>query len=463
MQSIGNNAPAPMYEPLGLLLDLARRARAAADCVELAFTAVNDTHALVHYRQAGLWFKEDGIKTLSGVVQIEANAPYVQWLNRVCQALSMEAAQQPRPVSAADLPEKEAEEWHEWLPAYALWLPLAAGGDNDLPGPGGLLLARETPWSKQEVALLSEWIDIWRHAWHARFRPQPWSLKRLRAGLAAYLKWEKDRLWWKQRSARWAALVCALLLMPVRLTVLAPGELVPAAPAVIRAPLEGVVSAFFIKPNDDVKAGQRLFDFDDAPLASRLAVATQSLATASAEYRQAAQLAVSDSKSKAQLAMLMGKIEERKAEVDYLRGQLERAHVVAPVDGIALFDDPAEWIGKPVVTGERIMRIAAPNDVEVEAWLAIGDAIPLEPGASVKLFLNASPLFAVTARLRYVAHDAIQRADGSYAYRVRAALEDKTDHHVGLKGTAKLNGGWVPAVYWILRRPIAAVRQATGW
>lgn len=47
-------------------------------------------------------------------------------------------------------------------------------------------------------------------------------------------------------------------------------------------------------------------------------------------------------------------------------------------DGIALFDDPTEWIGKPVTTGERIMRVAAPEDVEVEAWLPVGDAVPLK-------------------------------------------------------------------------------------
>jgi multidrug efflux pump subunit AcrA (membrane-fusion protein) len=251
--------------------------------------------------------------------------------------------------------------------------------------------------------------------------------------------------------------------MPVRLSVLAPGELVPANPSVIRAPIEGVIGVFHVKPNDDVKIGQPLFDFDDAPLVSKLAVASQALSTATAQYRQAAQLAVSDTKSKAQLAVLMGKIEERKAEAEYLRGQLERAHVVAPADGVALFDDPSEWIGKPVAVGERIMRIAGADGAEVEAWIGIGDAIPLEPGASVKLHLNASPLSAVSATIRYVAHDAVQRPDGSYAYRVRAALDEKTDHRVGLKGTAKLNGSWVPAIYWMLRRPIAAVRQAVGW
>jgi hypothetical protein len=109
------------------------------------------------------------------------------------------------------------------------------------------------------------------------------------------------------------------------------------------------------------------------------------------------------------------------------------------------------------------MRIAAEDDVEVKAWLAVGDAIVLPVGAPVSLYLNSSPLFSVSAQVRYVAHDAVQRPDGSYAYRVRAGLSDKTTHRVGLKGTAKLSGQWVPLAYWVLRRPVAAVRQMIGW
>jgi hypothetical protein len=451
-------APAPAYQALGVLLDLARRAR-AADPIELPFVLVNETHAIAPYRQAALWFSEGGARALSGVVQLEANAPYVQWLDRVCPALP---SAEPRAISVADLPPELAQEWNEWLPAHGLWLPLAPGHGEAAPSVGGVLFARESPWGKHEIALFAEWAEIWRHAWHAQFRPQPWSPKRLYDRLRVALRWRNDVPWWKQRASRWAAVIAAILLFPVHLTVLAPGELVPANPAVIRAPLDGVVASFFVKPNDDVKAGQPLFSFDDAPLAGRLAVASQALATVTAEYRQAAQLAVSNAQSKAQLALLIGKIEEQRAEVDYLRGQLERAHVVAPMDGIALFDDPSEWIGKPVVTGERIMRIAAGNDAEVEAWLAVGDAIPIESGALVKLYLNASPLFAVSATLRYVSHDAVQRPDGSYAYRVRATLEGKTDHHVGLKGTAKLVGGRVPLIYWMLRRPLASIRQLLG-
>lgn len=442
------------------LLDLAHKARHVENSVELDFMAVNSTHALAPYRQSALWFADRKVSALSGVVQIEANAPYVQWLDRVCRELRGAG-----PVDAGSIGVPLGDEWSDWLPAYGLWVPLTSASREKNGTQGGLLLARDIPWLEDEIALLVEWADILQHAYDAKRPARAWNLAAIR-GLAHGLfagKANAGSPWWKRRGTIIAAIFLLVLLFPVRLTVLAPGELVPANPAVIRSPLEGVIEQFHVKPNEHVRKDQPLFDFDGAQLATRRAVAEQALATAEAEYRQALQQALNDGKAKNQLATLQGKIEERRAESEFLRGQVDRASVIAPRDGIALFDDPSEWIGRPVATGERIMRITTPGDVEVEAWLAVGDAIRLDAGSDAQLFLSAAPLSPVSARIRYVSYEAQQRPDGNYAYRVRATLDEKTAHRVGLRGTAKLSGRRVPFVYWMLRRPIAAIRQFLGW
>lgn len=455
--------------PLFSLLELSRRARKAVTPAELRFLLVNDSHGLASYRQSALWLSTAGVQALSGVVQVEANAPYVLWLQGVCTSLGA-TRKTASPVTAADLAPELAAEWSEWLPAHALWLPLqmpAAQPDREAARSqdtvlGGLLLARDVPWTVQETALLAEWADVWSHAWRILAKPAIWSWKVWRARVAGTLRPVAGRPWWRQPALRWAALLVLVSCLPVRLTVLAPGELVPAHPVVIRAPLDGVIDTFHVQPNQAVKKDQALFGFDEALIRSRLEVAEQSLATAETEYRQVTQQALLDAKYRTQLALLTGKIEEKRAEVDFQREQLQRSHVLAPQDGIALFDDPSEWTGRPVTIGERIMRIAAPADSEVEAWLPLADALALEPGATVTLYLNASPLSPVSARVRYMAHDAVQRPDGSYAYRVRAQLDEPTSHRVGLKGTAKLHGGWVPLAYWVLRRPLASLRTTLG-
>ncbi|MGZ3184348.1 MAG: efflux RND transporter periplasmic adaptor subunit [Telluria sp.] len=446
---------APAGTPADTLLDLARQARQAEDRTELDFTAVNATHALAPYRQAALWFAEDGVRALSGVVQVEANAPYVQWLARLCPALKDEGVVD----RALLLPELSAE-WDEWLPAHAYWLPLAAGEG----GRGGLLLARDLPWMPQEGPLLAEWREMLEHAYRAQ-RAAPGVTEALRRAVRKLVASEggAGRPWYRRVRVQAAIGLCAVLLFPVRMTVLAPGELVPLNPASVRSPLDGVIDHFLVAPNQVVKAGDPLFEYDQGEVQGKAAVAVQALATAEAEYRQTAQQALTDQKSKAALAALQGRIEERRAEAEFLRGQAERARVLAPRGGIVLLDDPSEWVGRPVATGERVLRIATPGDVEVEAWLPVADAITFEEGAAARLYLASSPLDPVAASIRYVAYEAVARPDGSYAYRVRARLAEPTRYRVGLKGTVKLAGSRVPLVYWALRRPLAAVRQMLGW
>lgn len=448
---------------LATLLDLSRRARRAGSARELGFLLVNDSLELVPYRQAALWLPNEGLYTLSGLIQVEANAPYALWLERVCAYLAMQPTDLIRTLTAADLPPELSLHWAEWWPDQALWLALPE--ESTIPREGkacGLLLVSDMPWPTETQTLLREWVDIWWHAFRALYRPRAWSWRAISKGVRTGLTPKPGLRWWKQPRWQVAILTIGVLVLPVRLTVLAPGELVPAHPVVIRAPLDGVVDVFHVQPNQRVEKDQPLFGFDEALIQSRLDVANQTLITAEAEYRQTSQQALTDAKFRPQLALLTGKIDEKLTEVNFLKDQLSRARVLAPRDGVALFDDPTEWIGRPVAVGERIMRIAAPKDVEVEAWLPLADAIALPPGAPVDLYLNASPLSSVSATLRYMAHDAVQRPDGTYAYRVRASMAEPTDHRVGLKGTAKLHGPRVPLIYWVFRRPLASVRATLG-
>lgn len=428
-------------EPVGIVMHLARRARQAATAAELGFIAVNETHALMPYRQAALWFADTGVTALSGVVTLEANAPFVFWLDRVAKQLAKRNLQQITTIDPTMLETEEAAEWEEWLPAHALWLPLEQGG---------LILARDEAWPER-MPLLAEWLDIWQHAWKAKHRPAP-------------AAWFKSWLRKPRIAKRYVFVALAITVIPVRLTVLVPGDLSPATPATVRAPLEGTVDQFFVQPNQAVKAGAPLFQLDLTTLTSKLNVARQDLATAEAEYRQTAQQAVFDTRSKAMLGTLQGRIAERATEVRYLQSQLARAQVTAPRDGIVLVDDPSEWIGKPVAIGERVLTIAEEHDVEVEAWLSPADAIDLPPDASITLYPSAAPLHPVHATLRYVAHEAIARPDGSFAYRLRATIDAKEDRpRVGLKGTVRVSGHYVPLIYWVTRRPLATIRPWIGW
>src|ERR1700733_187561 len=92
---------------LSTLVQLVKRARHTESAQELAFVMVNETNALVPYRQAVLWRREargrGGVVAISGSAVVERNAPITLWLNRALARLDPDTTDAPRPVGAADL------------------------------------------------------------------------------------------------------------------------------------------------------------------------------------------------------------------------------------------------------------------------------------------------------------------------------------------------------------------------
>ncbi|MGE5475264.1 MAG: efflux RND transporter periplasmic adaptor subunit [Bacteroidales bacterium] len=417
-------------------LELEHRILKAKRPIETAFAAVNLANGLVPYRQAALWSVAEGIVALSGNATVDTGSPYVLWLNQVFTRLIPDCTTATA-LGAADLPAKLAEQWGEWLPPHALVLPT---------GRELLLFARDEAFGESDVLLLERLADL------VRLSRQALAPK----GRAFHLP--SGRKAWAL-----AALAAVALFFPVTGSVLAPAESVAAHPVLVRAPLDGVVDKVAVQPNESVAEGQLLFELDATTLAGRLDVARQQQATADAEYRQVAQAMVFDAKAKAQVAILAGKAEEKAAEVRLLESQIARIQVKAPGRGIALFDDPNDWIGKPVAVGEKVMAVADDGDTEVEAWVSVADVGEVRPGGTLTLFLNVAPLSPLKARVRSVAYEGSARPDATIAHRVRATLADgQVKPRLGLKGTARIDGDTVPLVWWLFRRPLAAIRQFVG-
>lgn len=439
----------PAVQALLGLLQLARRAREAASVEALGFVVVNETLNLLPYRQAALW-SEAGlgrVVAVSGLPQVDPNAPYLQWLGRLCRALAK--TREPAALDAATAPASCGADWAEWLPPHALWLPLSGHGEQL---DGGLLLARETPFGEHERATLTELAHAYGHAL-ASFRPR----EHLGARLKTVLR--------PGRTQRRVLVGLALAsLIPVRLTVLAPAEVASREPFLVRAPLDGVIERFHVRPDQAVQAGSPLFDLDTAALQTRRAVAQRAHDTALEEYRQSAQLAVTDDKGRLKLGQARGELDQRALELRYLSEQLERVQVKAERAGVAVFGDVNDWQGKTVAIGEKVMLLADPAKVELVARMPAAEQILLAPGETVTLYPDASPTEAYDARIVGVSYSAEPTEQGVLAYRVRAEFAaGQPLPRLGLRGTARLSGPWVPFAYYALRRPIAATRQWLGW
>ncbi|WP_157269392.1 efflux RND transporter periplasmic adaptor subunit [Azohydromonas aeria] len=426
-------------------LQLLAETRAADGAAARRFTLLNRTREQLPYHAAALW-QDGALLGHSGASQVDALGPYGQWLQR----LARERARTPGAFEAAELPAALAGAWDEWWPPYALSLPGAQGRV--------LLLARELPWSRAEIDALADWFELWQLAEAAADAQAP------RRAIDLGLLRQRLRQWRPRgRNALALAAVALLLALPVRLTVRAPGEIVPREPTVLRASVDGMARRLLVEPNQVVQAGQLLAELDDAAAASRLQVARQALATAEAEWRQTTQQALGDARAKAQLAVTQGRVEEKRTEVAYLGEQVRRTELRAPHDGVVLVDDPGSFAGRTVAAGEPLLRLAKPEDQEVEAWLPVADAVELPEGSPVSLFLSSRPASPVRAQLRLYAYEASPRPEGGLAYRLRGKLDGAATERLGARGTVHVDGARVPLAYWVLRRPLAALREATGW
>jgi multidrug efflux pump subunit AcrA (membrane-fusion protein) len=433
------SAPAlhPHLLRLSALIDLERRAREASP-IELPYFIVNETLAVVPYQQAALW-RRGRVAAVSGVSSPDESGPYHLWLTKALAAAAKLG--QARIVDATTLGLDPAG-WEEWFPPEAFWLPLTDRRGHLL---GGLLLGRQDEWHDAEIQLLEAMGGTYALCLAVADRPR----RRHHAG--------KDRRRWLWLAA--AAIAAAASMIPIRASVLAPAEVVAATPFPVRAPFDGVVDTIHVTPNAPVHKGDVLISFDTTERRAKAEVAQKALEIARSEYAEASQQAMSDPRTKGRLAILQSKVTQAELEYQYDRTMLQRAEVVSPADGVAVFDDPNQWIGRPVTLGERIMVVAPPTSEDLDVSVPVADVVTFQDNAEVMFFSNVTPDRPWRGHLRYASYGSAPSPDGVLSYQFRAQLDDPPGGlRLGLKGTAKVFGAREPFVLWALRRPIAVAR-----
>lgn len=425
------------------VLQLAARARDAGR-EELPFVIVNETVRAVAYDQAVLWdARTERVVALSGAARLEAGAPYVLLLDRLYRGVVSSGKRDEVQKLGPEAVKGDEEGAKAWLAPHLLWWPLRVRGNTVAI----LMLGRRTAWQDNEQPLLNVLCGSYGQAWElARARLAPVKLggrrKIKRIAIAAAI-----------------ALLVGAGLVPVRSSAIAPADVVAETPAFVRAPFAGVVDAIEVAPNAQVKTGQLIVRLERRQLDAEYKVAAKVLETATAQFRQTSQEAITDPRAREQLATLRARLDEARADFDYRQARLGRADILSPADGIAVFNDPAEWIGKPVEVGERILQVSPPTSSRIEIELPVTEATSLEEGAEVTFFSNLTPDRPVTGKVVFVSYATTVTPSGVLAYTARADLAGGADLRLGLKGTAKIFGPPRPLAVWLLRRPLAYLRQ----
>lgn len=436
-------------------IELEMEARQCANLDSLRFVIANGTRKvaafdqalLVEPKPAGGWH----ITCASSVHKIDAQTPLVRffsaWLDRTSasagirfdEARTIDLTEDAR---AFELPDEVGHS------AHAFWLPIKSRDGRLL---AALLALKQEPWPQQSSSVLLPLAGAYAHAWAAL---APAADSPARRAL---------RFVTKRRLALAAILAAALAaFIPVPMSSLAPAEIVAAEPALIAAPLDGVIQDIAVVPGTQVATDQILITFNDTRLKSEAEVARRNMQVAQARYFKIIQAATANRKETEDLAIAKSELDVASAELAAAKDLLARSVVRAPRAGLAIYSAKSDWIGRPVHTGERIMDIGDPAKTELRIEMPVADAISLTAGGPVALFLDGDPLTAIDATITRISYRPVLSAERQLVYKVHAKLDAAATYRIGLRGIARTSNGDVPLWFYLLRRPIASLRQRFG-
>ena len=436
------------------LLQLEGQIRSAQSVKELCFVLANETRRLLTFRQAFLVSVNPArqlacrVEAVSSVAVLDRQAPMIQWIEQVLGHLWKEKIlEAPCPLNHSGVPTEWQCDWKRFAFPHVVWCPLIWGNAELL---GGIWMARELPWQDGEIQLIRRVAETAAYAWQALQRTNK-KTRRLNLGFQSRWLWVG------------AVALAVALCLPVRLSTLAPVEVVAQAPAVVTAPVEGVIAEIVVQPNTGVRKGEVLLRYDERNFKNQFDVAEKNLAVALMEYRKTSQGAFFDEETGGSLPVQATEVRLKEIEREYAWKTLQQVEVTAPRDGVVIFGDPSDWVGRPVVVGERIMEVADPQQYQLKIDLPVEDAMVLQEGADVDVFLDAHPLRAVSAKVEHASYHAEVLPTHVLAYRVKGQFIDPpADIRIGWQGTAKIYGEQVSVFFYIFRRPLSIVRQTIG-
>ena len=446
-------------ENISKLLQLEHNCRNCESIKELYYQIVNETRNLVNYSQGVLLtidfsgkYKVVGI---SDIPVVDSTSPYVQWIENIIIDLNNNEKSKDIFVvdTKTDLKQIDLNSMHEFSPSNILFIPLKSIKENREIN-YILLLFKEEGWLEKDILILKHLSSSLAYF---LFAMRSTGISQILRKISFKNKYLKISIF----------LLIILMFLPVKLSVLAPLEVEAKNPYVVTSPLNAVIEEVKVFPNDKIEKEQLLVKFDDVDFNNNYLVAKRTLDVANAQLHTVKQSSFFDATQKSQISQLESQVKLKEAELNFAQEQLSKTKIYAKEDGIAIINNPNDWKGKPVNTGERIFLIANPNSIELKIMLPASDAIFLEENAIVKAFFDNDPTNSWKAKVKYISYKPELTEQNVLSYKIIAQFDDINENgyipSIGLRGTAKIYSKQVSLFFYLFRKPITATRQWIGW
>ena len=339
----------------------------------------------------------------------------------------------------------------------AFSVPLVASGRAF----GALTLVREAPTlpTEDELTLCEHLASIVGPILELKFQAErPWHARMkqaLRSGSAKVMEPGHTRA--KIGAAVAAAVIAALLAVPVQYRIGAHARVEGAVQRALVAPADGFLRQVHVRPGDAVKADQVVAELaeDDMRLEHRK---WQSELT---QHENAASAALARS-DRAQYVINQSKADEARAQLDLVERQLARGRVVAPFDGVVIKGDLTQSLGAPVKRGDVLLTIAPSDRFRLLIEVDERDIAAVEVGRKGSVSLGALTERALGFRVARVTPVSSNR-DARNFFEVEGELEAPSSRlRPGLQGVAKIEAG-ERSLAWIWTHRLFDWLRLTVW
>jgi RND family efflux transporter MFP subunit len=422
-------------------------------------TIVNAPQAVIPYERAAIALEQRGgfkLSAVTGVVQVNADAPDIAPLNEVLQwaALAEEVVHVRQNGEEIDAPREETRaKFRRYFQAsgmrgfYAMPLSDDTGrvgvlslesSDPDFLGPAHLEILQVLA-GQATVAL--------RNAQMYKEVPFISVLEPLLERKRRFMAMEKQRR--RAIVGVSAAAVIFLAICPLPMRVDGDAVVVPVHRAQVQPEFEGVVGKVFVREGEPVKRGQVLAEMEAWNYRSALAEALAKYQTALLQMNRS--LAANDG-SEAGIQRVQA--DYWKAEVDRSRELVDRAQLRSPIDGVVATPHVENFAGRRLQYGESLAEVVDASSAVVDIGIDETEASLLKGGSKAVVKLNSYPMRTFRGTVVVVSPKGQQEGE-SRVFFARVLLPNQDGAiRTGMEGRGKVSVGWHAAGYVLFRRPV---------
>ena len=446
-------------EILEMLVTISHEITSTLNLERVLQTIVNAPQAVIPYERAAVALVQGGkykLSALTGVTQVDANAPDVSPLNDILRwaMLSEEVVHVRQHGDEIDAAREETRaKFRSYFEASRMraFYAIPLSDDTGRVGILGIESADPdflTPAHVEILQVLAGQATVsLRNAQMYKEVPFISVLQPMLERKRKFMAMEKRRRTLIVAAA--AAVLLFLVGFPWPLRVDGDALAAPVHTAQVQPEVEGVVSKVYVREGEHVARDQVMADLADWEARAALAQAEAKYQTVVLQMNRA--LAASDG---SEAGMQRVQADYWKSEVARDRELLDKMRLRSPIDGIVATPHVENMAGRRLQHGDTFAEVVDTSRAVVDVAIDDADAALVRAGTHASVKLNSFPTRIFHGDVTIVSPKGVLVADSRVFFARVAVANPEGAIRAGMEGRGKLRIGWYPVGYVLFRGPL---------